>query len=92
MPLNNKLYFYNIVKSEITFEPYLKINEYERRRALAQLRSSNNHLNCETERYDLNKSPKYNSKLEIDYGGSVVKLTVVIRLKHCHIYHSLNQL
>ena len=66
MPLNSKLYFYNIVKSEITFEPYLKINEYERRRALAQLRSSNNHLNCETGRYDLNKSPKYNSKLEID--------------------------
>ena len=28
MPLNNTLYFYNIVKSEITFEPYLKINKY----------------------------------------------------------------
>ena len=36
MPLNSKFYFYNIVKSEITFEPYLEINEYERRRALAQ--------------------------------------------------------
>ena len=26
MPLNSKLRFYNIVKSEITFEPYLTIN------------------------------------------------------------------
>ena len=34
MPLN----FYNIVKSETSFLLYLKINEYERRRALAQLR------------------------------------------------------
>ena len=59
MPLNSKLYFYKIVKSEIPFEPYLKINEYGRRRALAQLRSSNHRLNCETRRYDLNK-------LEID--------------------------
>ena len=66
MPQNSKLRFYNIVKSEITFEPYLTINEYERRRALAQLRSSNHRLNCETGRYDLNKSPKYHSKLELD--------------------------
>ena len=66
MPLNSKLRFYNIVKSEITFEPYLTINEYERKRALAQLRSSNHRLNCETGRYDLNKSPKYHSKLELD--------------------------
>ena len=66
MALNSKLDFYNIVKSEITFEPYLTINEYERRRALAQLRSSNHRLNCETGRYGLNKSPKYNSKLELD--------------------------
>ena len=66
MPLNSKLHSYNIVKLEITFEPYLTINEYERRRALAQLRSSNHRLNCETGRYDLNKSPKYNSKLELD--------------------------
>ena len=66
MPQNSKLRFYNIVKSEITFQPYLTINEYERRRALAQLRSSNHRLNCETGRYDLNKSPKYHSKLELD--------------------------
>ena len=66
MPLNSKLHFYNIVKSEITFEQYLTINEYERRRALAQLRSSNHRLNCETGRYDLNKSPKYNYKLKLD--------------------------
>ena len=55
MTLNSKLYFYNIVKSEITSGPYLEINEYERRRALAQLRSSNHCLNCQTGRYDLNK-------------------------------------
>ena len=42
------------------------ILQCERRRALAQLRSSNHRLNCETGRYDLNKSPKYNSKLELD--------------------------
>ena len=66
MPLNSKLRFYNIVKSEITFEPYLTINEYKRRRAIVQLRSSNHRLNCETGRYDLNKSPKYHSKLELD--------------------------
>ena len=65
MPLNSKLYFYKIVKSETSFEPYLKINEYERRRALAQLRSINHRINCETGTYDLNKSLNLNYKLEI---------------------------
>ena len=48
MSLNSKLYFYNIVKSENSFEPYPKINEYEKREALAQLRSSNHRQKCET--------------------------------------------
>ena len=74
MPLNSTFYFYNIIKSEITFEPYLEINEYERRRAFAQLlRSSNDRLNCETGRYDLNKSLNSNSKLGISWDTELLK-------------------
>ena len=40
LPLNRELNVYRTRKSELSYEPFLEIKKYERRKALAQVKSS----------------------------------------------------
>ena len=51
IPQYSKLNFYKEIKSKISFEPYLLLSEFKKRKAIAQLRSSNHRLNNETGRF-----------------------------------------
>ena len=48
---NNKLQFLNSIKDDYTIESYLKIKDYENRKAISKLRTSSHHLKIETGRW-----------------------------------------
>ena len=48
---NNKLHFLNSLKEDYNMENYLKINDYENRKAISKLRTSSHHLRIETGRW-----------------------------------------
>ena len=53
---SSKMSFYDIIKTAISYEPYLSLNNINNRKAVAKLRFSNHRLNVETGRYIKNKS------------------------------------
>ena len=48
---NNKLHFLNSLKEDYNMENYLKVNDYENRKAISKLRTSSHHLRIETGRW-----------------------------------------
>ncbi len=53
---STKLRYYSLVKDDIKFEPYLKLENRGIRKVLTRLRSSSHRLNVETARYIGNKN------------------------------------
>ena len=51
-----KLSFYQLIKSEMGYEPYLDIFDHSDKRCVAKLRASNHRLNSEIGRYIPSKS------------------------------------
>ena len=51
VPLYSKISFYSMVKRKNPLKPFLLLNDFQKRKAVAQLRSSNHRLNNETGRY-----------------------------------------
>ena len=84
LPQYSKLQFYAMVKRELSFETYLTIAEFERRKSLAKLRASNHQLNCETGRY-LSQSKKGSADsediIQKKLGGSAARSVLTQRLR-----------
>ena len=48
---SSKLTFYNLIKDELCYEPYLQLRDHKKAKTLAWLRTSSHRLNVETGRY-----------------------------------------